>query len=523
MKRKIIGLTIFIGLAYLIWFIIAKSCNTVFEGFTIINDFFTSFLFLLGFIFAFFIYLINQKFISVQNSMNIINNMPDFLPFKHSFENYFSKLIKKDSKIIVLIRTLDEKNHEWVLNQVSAYNSIRNHDAEVKKRDIEFLFVNKYTNEIKTLINELNTTQYNYIVISSLSAIFKDAIMARENLSEEAKECIQIIGALSSINDSEMQQIIDNDEKIIRIFPPDYDEAKTAMEFLFSKIKNSICTNSDCDFHNKKNNIIIIHNGTYGRAVRDKCNFYFDKEFHNLNLNTFNDLSAQAIDRSIRFYSFDYKNDEQLIYDKIQSDSFDSFLDEWSDADNYFYIIGYEPNISNILQHLDKVLTEHSKLNFSLIFSGTASMDTWRESIKKSIQKSPSLSSCLPNDAFYLKLHTIEEIDTMKEVTELNLPLKHYRSNGENKAADILSEMTELFKESKHITEVSNILESSWKSRNNYITMFTTDSIHIALYSIDNKVTLLNSKFKVLRNHRRKTDILVNGDSINQYTVNILD
>jgi len=523
MKAKIIGFTIFIVLAVMIWYIITKSCESTFQGFSTINDFFTSILFLFGFIFAFFIYLINQKIIPTQNALKIIDNMPDFLPFKHSFKSYFSKLIKKDSKIIILIRTLDEKNHEWVLNQISAYNSIYNHYPDIKKRNIEFLFVNKYSNEIKTLIGELNTTQYDYIVISSLSAIFKDAIMARENLSKEIKESIQIIGALSSINDREIQQIIDNDEKIIRIFPPDYDEAKTAMEFLFSKIKNSICTNENCDFHNKRNNVIVIHNGTYGRAVRDKCDFYFNKEFHYLNLNTSNNLLAKDIDRSIQFYSFDYKSDEQLIYDKIKSDSFDSFLDEWSNADNYFYIIGYEPNISNILQHLDKLLSPHPKLNFSLIFSGTASMNRWRESIKKSLIKSQNLNSCLPNCAYYLKLHTVEETDSMKEVRELNVPLKHYRSNSENESANILDEMTELFKESKHITEVSNILESSWKSRNNYITMFTTDSINIAFYAIDNKVTLLNSKFKVLRDNRRKTDILVNGDSINQYTVNILD
>ncbi len=487
-----------------------------------INDFFTSILLLFGFLFSFFIYLSNQKIIiPPKNMLWVIEHIPDFLPFKHTLKNYFKKFIKKEYKIIVLIRTLDEKNYEWVLNQISAYNNIMNNHHRLinEEIDIEFLFVNKYTDEIKTLINELNTNQYHYIIISSLSAIFKDAILAREQLGEEAKENIQILGALSSINDQELQQIIDNDDKIIRIFPPDYDEAKTAMEFLFSKIKNCICANVNCNLHGQKNNIIIIHNGTYGRAVRDQCEFYFNNEFEKINLNTSNDISATDLNDSIQFHSFDYTSHEKLLCDKTKSESFNSTLKQWSDAENYFYIIGYEPNISHILERLNEKLERNPELNFSLLFSGTASMDTWRKSIKNTLNKSPNLQNALVQNCYHMNLDSVNKIDLIKPINALNLPISHYLSNEKNKEANIYEEMTEIFKDKKHIYEVENIMESFWKDKNNYITTFTTDSIRIALYAIRHDTNLLISKYKVLKEHGRKTDILVNGDSINQYRI----
>jgi len=513
--RLLFGLSLFSALGYAIYYIIFtknKDYPELLKSFCTLNDTFTSALFLFGFVFALFIYLVNQKVIPPKNMIWVIDHIPDFLPFKHTLQNYFKKLIKKEYKIIVLIRTLDEKNYEWVLNQISAYNNIMNHNIQLssKETNIEFLFVNKYTDEIKMLIQELNTNQYNHILISSLSAIFKDAILARENLPHKTKKNIQIIGALSSINDKEIQKIIDNDDNIIRVFPPDYDEAKTAMEFLFSKVKNCICANVDCNLHGQKNNIIIIHNGTYGRAVRDQCEFYFKNEFKKINLNTSNAISATSLSASIKFHSFDYTSHEKLLCDKTKSESFDSSLKEWSDAENYFYIIGYEPNISHILEHLNEKLDQNPELNFSLLFSGTASMDTWKKSIKNTLKKSHNLQNALAQNCYHMNLDSVNKINSIKPNNTLNLPIKHYLVDEKNKEANIYEEMTEIFKNKKHIYEVENIMESFWRDKNNYITTFTTDSIRIALYTI---------KYNVLKNNGRKTDILVNGDSINQYRV----
>ena len=79
--------------------------------------------------------------------------------------------------------------------------------------------------------------------------------------------------------------------------------------------------------------------------------------------------------------------------------------------------------------------------------------------------------------------------------------------------------MTNLFKDSKHINEVNNIVEAFLNDKNNYVITFTTDSIHIAFYTITHGTDLIVSKYRVLQEHGRKTDILVNGDSINQYII----
>ena len=244
---------------YFVFFILFVGVALIikYAEFSDINDFFTSILMLVFFVMAFLIFLANHGWISHATTMNFIKKIPNYLPFKHTLENYLLSLIQKKFKIIVLIRTLDEKNHEWVLNQISAYNSLVNNPALSKNEleDIEFLFVNNHSNDVKSFIEALNIQENNYIIISGLSAIFKDAIMAREKLENQEKQSIQIIGSLSSINDKSIQKIIDADDNIIRIFPPDYDEAKIAMNFLFSKIKNSMCANGKCDFHEEKNNI----------------------------------------------------------------------------------------------------------------------------------------------------------------------------------------------------------------------------------------------------------------------------
>jgi len=495
----------------------------LFMGFVNINDFFTSFLIVLGFVFAFFIYLSNQNIYPNKIVMHIVDKMPDFVPFKHALQNYFSKLIKKDFKIIVLIRPLDKQNHEWVLNQISAYNNMMgNSSYDFETMNIEFLFVKKNTSSIRTLILGLDLKHHNYIILTGLSAIFKNAILAREELSEEKRQGIQIIGALSSIQDEKIQKIIDIDDKVIRIFPPDYDEAKTAINFLFSKIKNAICPNEKCDLHGGKHNIIVIHNGTYGRAIRNKCEFYFDEAFLHLDTNTSNQISATELKDTIKFHSFDYKSNGKLLCDRTNSETFNAMLPSWKDAHNHFYIIGYEPNVSSILTHLDHAFNEVQELHFSLLFAGTASMNSWRKKIIKTLEKTKHLHIALNNSAYYMKLHRIKNINHLQASEQLNLTLYHYNPKGENREAILMDELKELFPH-KHISEHENFLQSFWTEKNNYIATFTSDSLRIARYAIKHNTTLLDSKFKLLKKDGRNTDLLVNGDSINQYTVKILE
>ena len=524
--RLIVGLSIFGTLFWGVTWIIFDSAETPFQGLININDFFTSILMLFIFLLVLVIYLTNKEVISAQYTKWLIEKIPDFLPFQHTLQNYLRQFIKKKSKIIVLIRTLDENNHEWVINQIAAYNNIMNNPhIDLKKVDIQFLFVDKYTKDINVLISELNVAQYNYIILSSLSAIFRDAVMARESLEKEQQECIKIIGSLSSINDELIQNIIDNDDNIIRIFPPDYDEAQTAVQFMFSKIKNSICFNEKCDFHDKKNNVIIIHNGTYGRAVRNQCDYYFRNEYMHLDINTFHDSSNILRDKSIKFYSFDYTSKELLMNDETHTENFKSLLKTWKDAKNYFYVVGYEPNISTILNRLDKEFEGEENLDSLLLFSGTLSMRSWKKKVLQTIQKLKNFST---KELFYLQLNRIQSINAMPVTDELNLNIYHYEPNAPNAKADILQEMDKVLENvesspEKRISKTKVILHEALSKNDNYINAFTTDSIEIALHAIEHESTLLYSKSQILRKDNQKINLLVNGDSINQYSVQFLE
>ncbi|HIP26304.1 MAG TPA: hypothetical protein EYG80_01450 [Flavobacteriaceae bacterium] len=104
---------------------------------------------------------------------------------------------------------------------------------------------------------------------------------------------------------------------------------------------------------------------------------------------------------------------------------------------------------------------------------------------------------------------------------ELGLDLYHYNINKENEKANILEELKILLNTNDTLT--NKMLDRYWKNENNYITTFTTDSLNIALYAIRHQKNLLESKSKVLQEFGRKTDILVNGDSINQYAIKMLE
>jgi hypothetical protein len=121
-----------------------------------------------------------------------------------------------------------------------------------------------------------------------------------------------------------------------------------------------------------------------------------------------------------------------------------------------------------------------------------------------------------------MKLHSIENINHLHISEELNLTLHHYNPKEENREAILMDELKNLFPH-KHINEHENFLKAFWQDKNNYITTFTSDSLRIARYAIKENKTLLDSKFELLRQEGRNTDILVNGDSINQYTVKFLE
>jgi len=497
-------------------------------GFSAINDFITSIILLVGIILALFIYLINKDIISSHLAINFINKIPEYIPFSHTMKTYLLSLIKVKYKVIVLIKTLNDKNSEWILTQISAFNKIIKNQKTVFNKidnfDIEFFFVDGYSDDVNRLLKKTNTERYKYIIITSLSSIFRDAILSRENLKEKKKKNIQIIGALSSINDKNIKKIIDRDDDIIRIFPPDYDEAKTAMDFMFSKIKSSICIDEDCKLYHKKNNIIIMHNGTYGRAVRDKCQQYYDIELSKLYNSTTQEKGVRTLHNSIGFYSFDYKSTGEIVYDGVENKDFNMFLDEWKDAKNQFFIIGYEPNISFILEYIDNIFQNHEEIEKSLLICGTASMKPWRNSIIETIKDSKTLNNII-DKSYYLKLLIHNNINNPTTNNKsIDLVIDFYKCTEELKKVSIsLEDELQKIRKTADKNSVKKHLEYYIQQEESYISIFSTLSILIAQYTIEHKTSLLKSKSEIFkREYKDEIDILVNGDSINQYVISPL-
>ncbi len=500
-------------------------------GFSAINDMITSALLILSLLLALIIYLINQNILSSHKAIKIIEKIPNYIPFSHTLKKYLLSLIKIEYKIIVLIRHLNDKNYQWTLTQIAAYNHILKNNSTLfdlkEEGKIKFIFVEKDINEINYLIHHLNTTKYRYIIITSLSEIFRDSILSRELLPKEQREAIQIIGSLSSINDQNIEKIIDRDDNIIRIFPPDYDEAKTAVEFIFSKIKSAICVEENCPHHHQKNNIIILHNGTYGRAVRDQFEHYYQKELNNIYINTIHGMDATDLRKSIGFYSFDYMRHNMVVDDKIKNlHSFTSFLNkEWQGCKNYFFIIGYEPNISNILKFMDQEFLKAPPIEKCLLFCGTVSMNSWRLSIIHTLKSTQSLKKLI-HKSYYLKLLIYNsQHKTLIHEESKNLEIEFYRTNPTQKRLEKvdIEENLKNIQNNNDPRDIQTQLNDYLQKEESYISIFSNLSLLTALYSINHRVSLLKSKSNVLYEYKDEINILVNGDSINQYVISNLE
>ncbi len=454
--------------------------------------------------------------------------MPKYVPFNKFIKESLLALIDEKYKIIVLLRTLDKHNYQLNLNQIAAFNQLHR-QRRLEDLDIEYLFIDNSSSDLEDLITNLDLISSKYIIITSLSNIFKQTILIRETLPEDLKSQIKIIGALSSISDEDIQTIIDRDPDIIRIFPPDYDEANSAIEFLFSKIKSSLCLDKNCKSHFKPSNIIILHNGTYGEAVAKKCKLFFDRERSKLYYYTSKSFTPTMINENIKFHTFAFENNS-FIHSEIKSGSFLEFAKQWKDSRNYYYIVGYEPNVSSMLVALNDILEQSPQEEVTLLFCATLSMQSWKKSVTETLEKQPQLEPFIHNDSFYIKLLIGGDLSTHSYTTQLGIDLFHYEPSLPNKREPINLEETIQKIFSLNTEDTKLFLKRYYNKNNNYISLFSAFSLEVAKHTIQEKISLLESKAKILQNYQKilpsssfhPITILVNGDSINQYVIDQL-
>ncbi len=493
-----------------------------------LSDIYSSFFLGIALIFAVMISLTNLNILPRGFSHRLIRyttKMPSSIPFNKPIKKYLLSILKIDFKVIVFLRTMDYKNYEVVLNQIGGYNSVLK-EAKImlnngESIEVELVFIDNKSDDIGHYFNSLDTYNFNYIFITTLSDIFKQTIKAREALSVVEKNHIEIIGALSSISNS-VQHLIDIDDNIIRVFPPDYDEAQTAIDFIMSKIKSSICSDSTCRLHDKKNNIIILHNGTYGESIKEQCEVIYKKELNNIYNNTHKKISPLDLEKHINFFSFDYLSNGEMIYDKIYNNQFASYIDEWDGDINYFFIVGYEPNLSSILNFLDKALENNQDISICMLFCGTTTLKKWRASVIKTLENRTSLKA-LATNAYYLKLimGNVKQTPFIGEDSKkLALKLSTYRQ-GNSIEFSLKKELLNILGENKKINEeaIEKLIHEALNNKESYIRIFSNLSILIAKHRIENRTSLIKSKEKILENYQDKVDMRINGDSVNNYRV----
>ncbi|HFS67311.1 MAG TPA: hypothetical protein ENK67_03775 [Flavobacteriia bacterium] len=264
-------------------------------------------------------------------------------------------------------------NQEHLAHQINAFQIFLSEDTN-KKLKIKFVMVQNSA-EIDDFLNKIK--KENIILITSMSFVFNETLallLSKNGNTKKINRKIKLIGTLGS--ESKEHKKAYHPNNIIRIFPPDSDEAKIAYEFFYHKVLSFFCHNLACPQSSmgKVNNatVTVLHSESYGAALSKKFSDYFynnDSRSDN-EINPFGEQDANNL-MNLRMYDFD----EQ----KIVLDNNSSF--------HFIFIVGYEPNISKMLEMIFKEINDKNidieKVCF--LFSPTVSVPEWKCSICKTI------------------------------------------------------------------------------------------------------------------------------------------
>ena len=169
-----------------------------------------------------------------------------------------------------------------------------------------------------------------------MSFVFNETLKRLIEKTGKINSNIKVVGTLGS--ESKTLQNIHQPSRIIRVFPPDYDEAKIAYEFFYHKLLSYFCSNESCEYSHMlgkqhRASITLYHSESYGAALSRKFRTYFDENSINDDINSFGKQNSSRF-KELRIYDFE---EEELDLDE--------------DASFHFiFLVGYEPNISKMLK-----------------------------------------------------------------------------------------------------------------------------------------------------------------------------
>lgn len=454
---------------------------------------------------------------------DLITLIPNDVYIGKKIKSFLRDIIKENKKIIIILPNPNETNNEIVfllllgfLEQLKVELSKDGIDLVLPNGNIypvEIIFVKPISDDIADYFSERLEENYEYIIITGMSEVYRNAIYARDGLEDVNKrEQLKIIGSLSSISVESNDQSI-YDDNIIRVFPPDYDEAEAAIDFLMSRIRNNICHIDNCSYSKKKSNIVVLHANEYGCAVKNKCEDFFKEHMKNIYRTTNANLCPVDLEDCIGFYSFTYK-DSTLTYDTIRENTFDKYSKIWEETEssNYFFFVGYEPNVSSMLNIVKDKIPNLSD-NFVFLFSTPMSLHKWRIDINTILDK----FDILENENYYLSVNTENSSCNILSIDENKDNYTSCTVQKISKTNELIPiTLGEMFED--YFSEEGNNTFQTYRE-DNYISKFAKLSIDIAKDYIRTEKSLLHSKQIIYKKEGINLKLLMNGDSINNFKI----
>ncbi|MCH9741194.1 MAG: hypothetical protein K0U38_10225, partial [Epsilonproteobacteria bacterium] len=415
------------------------------------------------------------------------------------------------------------RNYKHLGYQLNGINRFLEKEEKCKKHIKIILIDNsspETTNEsINNFIKAISENK-RYIIIATMSDIF-DSLLGNIGYklnNKNYRKMVKIIGTLAS--QSEQYQNYESYENVIRLSPPDFDEARKATSNIVTKLISSFCPSSLCEYH-KNNNIILISSNSYGDAVKKSFSKLFTEQKDEFDTSTNIHVDAKELNKGIFKFTYHYDIEKGIMEDADTNYTFNDLLDEKvNHAINTIFIIGYEPNISNILNQInDKIrLKKLNNSEFSILISATASVKEWRESITETI-----------NNLDIKDL--IHEVNFIKiEYPEFRADDAYHSKKIHFKLYELNSKTHRLFKESDLTFRKEEIEEIIYKANMNYINGFIYMSLEfVQQINAEWDINLLSLKEKLFHNKDRNNKditgvkILSSGDSINHFKVKPLE
>ncbi|HHH18989.1 MAG TPA: hypothetical protein ENK86_00540 [Campylobacterales bacterium] len=433
---------------------------------------------------------------------------------------WLTNFFKIEAETFLLLPKSSARNYKHLGYQLNGLNRFLEKNEACRKR-MKIILIDNTTSDItdddlenfiKTLSNHKR-----YIIIATMSDIFDSLlkVVGHRLNNKNYRKMVKIIATLAS--QSEEYRNYEHYDNVIRLSPPDFDEARKAASNLVTKLISSYCPSKSCEYH-KNNNIIFISSNSYGYAVKKSVSKLFGEYKEEFDTSTNIHVDEHDLNRGIFKYAYHYTEENGIVEDVETNTNytFDALLEEKANgAINTIFLIGYEPNISNML----KAINEHLRLKklrnceFSLLISATASVKEWRESIVQTINELDIKS--LINEINYVKIEYPKfKADDNYHANQLYINL--YKMNKTQLSrTDLKLEFNE-----------EEIQEIIYKTDMNYINGFIYMSLELVQQiNADWEVNLLSLKEKLFHNKDRNhqdimgVKILSSGDSINHFKV----